>query len=176
MRAVIASGRTSRTCIDVNLRGRVYLASRTPHRARGCGANAVPGSIANILVTAHQPERNFSPQTTISIQPIPSGGHMTRLVCAAVLLVVSTTVATAQAPTGTIAGTVLDQVSAVVPGATVTVKNTATGLTRVVVSSAEGSFQVPSLPAGKYDVLVEMSGFQSTLNPADVVTGQTTTL
>ena len=85
---------------------------------------------------------------------------MTRLVCAAVLLVVSTTVATAQAPTGTIAGTVLDQVSAVVPGATVTVKNTATGLTRVVVSSAEGTFQVPSLPAGKYDVLVEMPGFQ----------------
>ena len=101
---------------------------------------------------------------------------MIRLICAAVLLVVSTTVATAQAPTGTIAGTVLDQVSAVMPGATVTVKNTATGLTRVVVSSAEGSFQVPSLPAGNYDVLVEMPGFQATHNPTEVATGQTTTL
>src|SRR4051794_38769403 len=103
---------------------------------------------------------------------------MTRLVCAAaaVLLVVSTTVATAQAPTGTIAGTVLDQVSAVLPGATITVKNTATGLTRTAASSAEGSFQVSSLPAGPYDVLVEMSGFQSTLTPAQVVTGQTTSL
>ena len=60
---------------------------------------------------------------------------MTRLVCAAVLLVVSTTVATAQAPTGTIAGTVLDQQNAVLPGATITVKNTATGLTRTAASS-----------------------------------------
>jgi len=101
---------------------------------------------------------------------------MTRLVCAAVLLVVSTTVATAQAPTGTIAGTVLDQQNAVLPGATITVKNTATGLTRTAASSAEGAFQVPSLPAGSYEVRVELSGFQSTLTPAQVVTGQTTSL
>jgi hypothetical protein len=93
----------------------------------------------------------------------------------AILLALSTTLA-AQAPTGTITGTVLDQVGAVLPGATVTVKNTATGATRVVSASTDGSFQVPALAAGSYEVLVEMSGFQSTLNPASVVTGQTTTL
>ena len=82
----------------------------------------------------------------------------------------------AQAPTGTISGTVLDQVSAVLPGATVTVTNAATGATRTVTTSNEGFFQVPSLPAGSYDVRVEMSGFEPKTYSAQVVTGQTTSV
>ena len=82
----------------------------------------------------------------------------------------------AQAPTGTISGTVVDQVGAVLPGATVTVTNKATGAVRTVATASDGSFQVPSLPAGSYDVLVELSGFQPTLSPVEVVTGQATSL
>jgi Carboxypeptidase regulatory-like domain len=80
----------------------------------------------------------------------------------------------AQAPTGTIAGTVTDQVNAVLPRATITVTNKDTGASRVVQSGADGSFLVPSLQAGFYDVLIEASGFQPTISPVEVAVGQTT--
>ena len=82
----------------------------------------------------------------------------------------------AQAPTGTIAGTVSDQSSAVLPKATVTVSNKATGATRVVQTAPDGSFSVASLTPGPYDVLIEMSGFQPTVTPVEVATGATTTV
>jgi carboxypeptidase family protein len=82
----------------------------------------------------------------------------------------------AQVPTGTISGTVTDQVAAVLPKATVTVRNRDTGATRVVETTADGGFSVPSLPPGPYDVLVEMPGFQPTVSPVDVATGATTTV
>jgi hypothetical protein len=82
----------------------------------------------------------------------------------------------AQVPTGTIAGTVTDQVGAVLPNATVTATNRATGAARVVQTDENGSFSIPSLPAGSYDVLIAATGFQPISSPADVVTGSTTTL
>jgi carboxypeptidase family protein len=82
----------------------------------------------------------------------------------------------AQVPTGAIAGTVTDQVSAVLANATVTVTNRATGASRVVQTGPEGTFSVPSLPPGEYDVLIEASGFQPTISPAAVATGATTTV
>jgi len=82
----------------------------------------------------------------------------------------------AQVPTGTIAGTVTDQVAAVLPKATVTITNKDTGATRVVETSGEGTFSVPSLPPGPYDVLIDAPGFQPTISPVEVTTGSTTTV
>src|SRR5579864_1972324 len=80
----------------------------------------------------------------------------------------------AQVPTGTIVGTVTDQVAAVVPKATVTVRNRDTNASRVVETAADGTFSVPSLAPGSYDVLVELTGFQPTVTPVDLATGSTT--
>jgi hypothetical protein len=82
----------------------------------------------------------------------------------------------AQVPTGTIAGTVNDQVGAVLPSAAVTIINKDTGASRVVQTGSDGSFSIPSLPAGGYDVLVEAPGFQPIVSPVDVTTGGTTTV
>ncbi len=82
----------------------------------------------------------------------------------------------AQVPTGTIAGTVTDQVAAVLPRATVTITNKSTGNGRVVQTGSDGTFLVPSLAPGEYDVIVEASGFQPVVSPVEVVTGQTTSL
>ena len=82
----------------------------------------------------------------------------------------------AQVPTGTLAGTVTDQVSAVLPKATVTVRNRDTNAARVVETANDGTFSVPSLAPGSYDVLVEVPGFQPTVSPVDVTTGGTTTV
>jgi Carboxypeptidase regulatory-like domain/TonB dependent receptor-like, beta-barrel len=62
-----------------------------------------------------------------------------------------------------IQGTVTDSQGAVVPGATVKVTNVATGLTRSVVTSADGVYQVLSLGAGTYRIEVELEGFRKAL-------------
>ncbi len=83
----------------------------------------------------------------------------------------------AQVVTGSIEGTVVDSSGGVLPGATVTVTNPATGVTRTTVSDADGLFRVPLLPVGTYKVAVELSGFATT-NPPEVplTLGQTITL
>src|SRR5215510_686941 len=64
----------------------------------------------------------------------------------------------AQAVSGTILGTVQDSSGAAVPGASVTIVNSETGLTRSVTSDSAGEYNVPSLPPGIYDVSGEMKG------------------
>src|SRR5689334_5817748 len=62
--------------------------------------------------------------------------------------------------TASVTGTVRDSSGAVMPGATVTVKNLESGLTRTVETGASGSYSVPSLPIGRYEVDVEKTGFK----------------
>jgi outer membrane receptor protein involved in Fe transport len=66
----------------------------------------------------------------------------------------------AQTFRGTILGSVTDSSGAAVPGATVTIKNTDTGLVRTVTTSEDGSYAAPELPIGTYSVSVEKSGFK----------------
>jgi Carboxypeptidase regulatory-like domain/TonB dependent receptor/TonB-dependent Receptor Plug Domain len=61
---------------------------------------------------------------------------------------------------GTILGTVTDTSGAAVSGATVSVKNTGTGLLRTVNTGDDGSYSAPELPIGTYSVTVEKSGFK----------------
>jgi hypothetical protein len=62
---------------------------------------------------------------------------------------------------GAIQGVVTDNSSAMITGATVTVTNVATGVSREVLTNAEGLYRVLSLGAGTYRVLAQMRGFQS---------------
>ncbi|HXR32817.1 MAG TPA: TonB-dependent receptor [Verrucomicrobiae bacterium] len=71
--------------------------------------------------------------------------------------------ATAQSFRGIILGTVTDSSGGTVPGATVTIKNVDTGLTRTVTTSDDGSYSVPELPIGNYSVTVEKQGFKTGL-------------
>ncbi|NNE68072.1 MAG: TonB-dependent receptor [Pyrinomonadaceae bacterium] len=79
-------------------------------------------------------------------------------------LILSTVVfAQSQATTGVIQGTVYDQSGAVVPGATVVIRNTATGFQRTVTSNSGGGFTAPLLPLGNYTVTANASGFVETI-------------
>jgi hypothetical protein len=71
----------------------------------------------------------------------------------------------AQAVTGTILGLITDSTGAVMPGATVTLTNTGTGLVRVVNTDSNGEYTVPSLPTGTYSVKAELSGFKTMTRP-----------
>jgi Carboxypeptidase regulatory-like domain/TonB dependent receptor len=60
---------------------------------------------------------------------------------------------------GRVVGTVYDQQGAVIPGASVTVTNTATQVGTTSVTDKDGFFQVLDLPVGSYHVAVEHQGF-----------------
>ena len=62
--------------------------------------------------------------------------------------------------TGSLSGTVKDPNGAVVQGATVTVKNEATNLTRNAVTNEDGRWAIPVLPVGSYTVTYEKDGFK----------------
>src|SRR5947208_2404855 len=62
---------------------------------------------------------------------------------------------------GSITGTAKDPHGAVVPNASVTVKNNATGLQRTTTTSEDGIFTVPQLPTGTYTITIQAtSGFK----------------
>ncbi len=68
--------------------------------------------------------------------------------------------AVAQTATGSIAGTVTDPASAVVPSAKVTLTNRATAEKREMLTSSQGSFLFPLLPPATYSLEVEAPGFK----------------
>src|SRR5450432_1549889 len=77
----------------------------------------------------------------------------------AVLLMVAS-FAFGQTPTGTIQGTVVDSGGATIGGATITITNRATGISKVVTSTDSGRFEVPFLSPGNYTVSAEAKGFK----------------
>jgi hypothetical protein len=64
---------------------------------------------------------------------------------------------------GTIYGTLTDATGAIVPGATVTVANPVSGLSRTATSDHEGHYQFTNLPFNPYHLTVSVAGF-ATLN------------
>src|SRR5579872_465658 len=82
----------------------------------------------------------------------------------------------AQAPTGTISGSVQDESGAQVPGAEITITSKATGASRTLKSGADGIFSAPSLNAGVYTVKASQAGFRTTVRDATVETGAITTV
>jgi hypothetical protein len=60
-----------------------------------------------------------------------------------------------------LSGVVTDTGGGVIPGATVVVKNDATGVTYETVSSSTGAFSVPALDAGTYSTTVSLTGFKT---------------
>jgi outer membrane receptor protein involved in Fe transport len=92
------------------------------------------------------------------------------------LLVFLPSVVFAQVDTGTMTGTVKDTSGAVVPDAMVTVRNTATGATRVVQSGADGVYIVPGLAPALYDVTISKTGFADYKTQVTITVGSHVTL
>ena len=78
------------------------------------------------------------------------------------LVLMSTELAFAQG-TSTFNGRALDQGDAVLPGVTVTVTNTSTGVVRTSVTNDEGAFFLPGLDPGIYNIQSELPGFQTSV-------------
>src|SRR5579859_1704883 len=73
--------------------------------------------------------------------------------------------------TGSIQGTVIDPNDAVIPNATITITNVATGEVKKITSSAAGTFASGALIPGDYQVRVEVAGFQTVVTNVAVQVG-----
>ncbi len=89
------------------------------------------------------------------------------LVCLAVLLCALPGLA--QQTLGALNGTVVDPSGAAVPGATVTVTNSAINLTRSTTTQGNGFYQIFNLPIGSYVVTATHEGFEATETKGIVV-------
>jgi hypothetical protein len=86
-------------------------------------------------------------------------------------LVVSS--AFAQSTSATLTGVITDGSGGVLPGASVAVTNTATGAERAAATDTSGLFQIPNVDAGRYRVVVSLSGFADATREVEVQARQT---
>ena len=77
----------------------------------------------------------------------------------AALLSLSAAILIGQVLYGTLVGTVSDPQQAAVVGATVTIKNNATGYTVEVKTNDRGAYEIVNIPPGVYDVRISGAGF-----------------
>jgi hypothetical protein len=76
---------------------------------------------------------------------------------------------------GDVSGVISDATGAVIPNAKVTVKNSANGESKVVVSTGSGSYRVSLLSPGTYSISVTAAGFSTTTGVVTVAAGNVTT-
>ena len=113
---------------------------------------------------------------------IPSRTFLSRSIAACMIaaclsIVGGTAAAAAQSATASLEGMIVDQTGAVMPGVTITVVQTATGVTRTGVTDEKGAFHLPLLPVGVYDLTAELAGFVPRKIPEiNLSIGQTVTL
>jgi hypothetical protein len=88
----------------------------------------------------------------------------TRLGLALAAMLLLPALCLAQAVKGTLLGTVTDTTGAGVPGATVTVTEVQTGLSRSATTNASGNYVFSNLKDGVYRVEAEISGFRKTVH------------
>ena len=87
--------------------------------------------------------------------------HRMRRILVCLLAGVALMPALAYAQTAKLTGTVRDSAGAIVPDATVTAVNTATGVQRSTETLGQGAYTLPDLAPGVYDVTIVKSGFQT---------------
>src|ERR1700722_11050662 len=87
-----------------------------------------------------------------------------------VLLFLFAGAVSAQVTVGIISGVVQDSSGAVLPHATVTARQSGTGLNRSAETDSEGRYRIPELPLGDYEVEASVSGFATEINKGVTLT------
>src|SRR5947208_1436729 len=87
-----------------------------------------------------------------------------RRLSAVILVLVCVTLSTSafgQSSNATLSGTVSDAAKALIPGVSITATNTETGVVSTAVTNETGTYNLPSLLPGLYNVTAELPGFQT---------------
>jgi Carboxypeptidase regulatory-like domain len=153
----------------------LYSADSKEHRL---ARQAFNYPLALLTTAAHH--ANLTQQRMCSLSHEAGGARMPNWVClkgiTVCLVALSVARSLAQAPVGTLDGTVHDPSGAVMQGVAVTVTNKDTGLERQVTTGVDGGFAAPSLGVGRYEIRAQASGFRTLVESATVQIGQITTL
>src|SRR5579864_3927866 len=99
------------------------------------------------IVPAFQPARFFS-------NPLRSGWLL-------LVLTLLLPVCTWAQSTGAIVGTIADPSGAIIPGAKITATNVATSVSQSTVTTGAGTYTIPNLVVGTYNITAEGQGFKS---------------
>ncbi len=83
------------------------------------------------------------------------------LVAAALLLLVGSLTCVFSQINASVGGTVADTSGALIPGVTITARNTQTGVITTVISNESGAYQFANLQTGTYTVSAELPGFRT---------------
>jgi len=100
-----------------------------------------------------------NPQT----QPVKIGRVRLSIVAVGLILALAaglyTRISYAQSASATLSGTVSDEAGAVIPSVNITVLNLSTALQRHATTDDRGSYVIPLLPPGRYNMTAQRSGF-----------------
>ncbi len=100
-----------------------------------------------------------------------------RILCVAVVVVVSAVPVFGQGAVSEINGSAADQTGSVLPGVTITITEESTGLVRTIVSNESGRFVIASVTPGRYTVRAELAGFRpQTQTGVMIAVGQSITV
>jgi Carboxypeptidase regulatory-like domain len=88
-----------------------------------------------------------------------------------IIFCLSTSVLAQRADRATISGVVTDAQGSAVPGATVTIRNEATGVETSLVTNAAGAYTSPLLVLGPYSVSVDLTGFKKAVTAGILLRG-----
>src|SRR6266849_10799698 len=97
---------------------------------------------------------------------------MIKILCSTMALALAVS-AMAQPSSSAVAGTVADPANRVIPGASVTLVNEASGEERKVATNENGEFVSPGLMPGTYTVRVQASGFRPLERKGNVLASST---
>ena len=138
--------------------------------------NRIPGTdtfTEQIFEEAFQSIPMKTNESSLNLVPVKSGRWIiTASLILALALVLTWSAVPASAQTageGTIQGTVTDSTGAVIPNATVTATNTATGIATVQKSSSAGVYNLSPLQPGTYTLHVQAQGFETLVQDNVVV-------
>jgi hypothetical protein len=90
------------------------------------------------------------------------------LLCLSILVFAGTTFA--QGGNGAVGGTVQDASKALIPGVTITLTNTGTGVSSSQVSNESGVYNFAAVPAGSYSITASLPGFKTSVTSGIQVT------
>ncbi len=95
----------------------------------------------------------------------------------AILIFAGAAIAQSQAAAADLTGLVVDPNGAVVPGATITARNVATGVSRTTTSDSTGAYRFIALAPGEYEITTEAQTFKKvSISPVRLTVGQSAEL
>jgi Carboxypeptidase regulatory-like domain/TonB dependent receptor len=107
--------------------------------------------------------------------PPSKGTGRLAAVASLITVLLTPSILAAQIATSTLQGKVTDG-TGVLPGATVTAREVQSGFTQEAVTDVEGSFTLPGLRPGTYEIRVAMEQFKPQTKTVEVLVGQTITV